>query len=143
MKSETILIAYQDDLWVRSLSTFFHGSGYRVETAKSVSDLIRRVRDGSTHVVLLDDEIEGVKACDLVPVLKKINGIIQVIVISSEESLGSVRRLRGAGIFFQAMKPVDMEELKSAVECALDKIEREHSVREGFFAFLLPGEVPA
>jgi hypothetical protein len=38
---------------------------------------------------------------------------------------------------------VDMEELKSAVECALDKIEREHLVREGFFAFLLPGEVPA
>ncbi len=143
MKSDTILIAYQDDLWVRSISTFFHGSGYRVETAKSVSDLIRKVRDGSTHVVLLDDEIEGVKACDLIPVLKKINGMIQVIMISSEESLGPVRRLRGTGIFYQAMKPVDMEELKSAVECAFDKIDREHSVREGFLNFLIPGRVPA
>jgi DNA-binding NtrC family response regulator len=143
MKPRTILIAYQDDLWVRSFSTFFNGAGYRVVTAKLVSDLLRKVRSGSIHVVLMDDEIEGVKACDLVPVLKKINGIIQVIVISSEESLGSVRRLRGAGIFFQAMKPVDMEELKSAVECALDKIDREHSVREGFFSFLLPREVPA
>jgi len=143
MKSRTILIAYQDDLWVRSFSTFFHGAGYRVETAKLVSDLIRRVRSGSIHVVLLDDEIEGVKACDLVPVLKKINGIIQVIVISSEESLGPVRRLRGTGIFYQAMKPVDLEELRSAVECAIDKIDREHSVREGFFSFLLPGRVPA
>jgi DNA-binding NtrC family response regulator len=143
MKSDTILIAYQDDLWVRSLSTFFHGSGYRVETAKSVSDLIRRVRDGSTHVVLLDDEIEGVKACDLVPVLKKINGMIQVIMISSEESLGSVRRLRGAGIFYQAMKPVDLEELRSAVGCAFEKIERERALREGFLTFLIPGGVPA
>ena len=143
MKPRTILIAYQDDLWVRSFSTFFNGAGYRVETAKLVSELIRKVRSGSIHVVLLDDEIEGVKACDFVPVLKKINGIIQVIVISSEESLGSVRRLRGAGIFFQAMKPVDMEELKSAVECALDKINREHSMREGFLSFLFPGEVPA
>ncbi len=143
MKARTILIAYQDDLWVRSCSTFFNGAGYRVVTAKLVSDLLREVRSGSIHVVLMDDEIEGVKACDLVPVLKKINGIIQVIVISSEESLCSARRLRGAGIFFQAMKPVDIEELKSAVECALDKIDREHSMREGFLAFLVPGEVPA
>jgi len=143
MKQRTVLIAYQDDLWVRSFSTFFHGAGYRVETAKFVSELIRRARNGSIHVVLLDDEIEGVKACDLVPVLKKINGAMQVIVISSEESLGPVRRLRGTGIFYQAMKPVDMQELRSAVECAFDKIDREHSVREGFLAFLLPREVPA
>jgi DNA-binding NtrC family response regulator len=143
MRSKTILMAYQDDPWVRSLSEFFHGAGYRVETAKLVSELLRRVRSGSIHVVLMDDEIEGVKACDLVPVLKKINGIIQVIVISSEESLGPVRRLRGTGIFYQAMKPVDVEELKSAVECAFDKIDREHSAREGFLSFLFLKEVPA
>jgi len=39
MKSKTILIAYQDDLWARSLSTFFHGIGYRVETARLVSEI--------------------------------------------------------------------------------------------------------
>ena len=42
MKSKTILIAYQDDLWAKSLSTFFHGTGYRVETAKMVSEMIRK-----------------------------------------------------------------------------------------------------
>ena len=65
MKSKTIIIAYQDDLWARSLSTFFHGIGYRVETAKMVSEMIRKVRNGKIQVALLDDEIEGVKACDL------------------------------------------------------------------------------
>ena len=142
MKSKTILIAYQDDLWARSLSTYFHSTGYRVETAKLVSEMIRRIRNGKTHVVLLDDEIEGVRACDLVPLFKKINSKVQVIVISSEVSIGLVKRLRGAGIFYQAMKPVDLEEIKSAVECAFEKIEREN-LREGFFPFLIPGEVPA
>jgi hypothetical protein len=42
MKLKTILIAYQDDHWARSLSTFLHGIGYRVGTAKVVSDMIRR-----------------------------------------------------------------------------------------------------
>jgi DNA-binding NtrC family response regulator len=142
MKSKMILIAYQDELWARSLTTFFHGIGYRVETAKMVSEMIRKVRKGKIHVVLLDDEIEGVKACDLVPFFKKINDNIQVIVISSESSLGPVKRLRGAGIFYQAMKPVDLEEIKSAVECAFEKIEREN-LKRGFSPFLIPRRVPA
>ena len=111
MKSKSILIAYQDDLWARSLSTFFHGIGYKVETAKMVSEMIRKVRKGNIHVVLLDDEIEGVKACDLVPLFKKMDDKIQVIVISSDLSLGLVKRLRGAGIFYQAMKRLDEKDL--------------------------------
>jgi DNA-binding NtrC family response regulator len=142
MKSKTVLIAYQDDLRARSLATHLHRMGYRVETVRLVSDMIRRLRNGNTQVVLLDDEIEGVKAFDLVPVFKKINSHIQVIVISSEESIGKVKRLRGAGIFYQAMKPVDLEEIQSAVECAFEKIERE-KVKEGFFSFLVPSMVPA
>ena len=84
MKSKMIFIAYQDDLQARSLSTYFHGLGYRVEIARLVSDIIRKIRSGKIHVILLDDEIEGVKACDLVPIFKKIDPRIQVIVISSE-----------------------------------------------------------
>jgi DNA-binding NtrC family response regulator len=143
MRSKTILIAYQDDLWTRSFSTYFHSVGYRVEVTSVVSEMIRRIRKGNVHVVLLDDEIEGVKACDVVPLLKKINWKIQVIMISSEGSLSLARRLRGAGIFYQAMKPVDLEEIKSAVACAFEKIERENLKEEGFFSFFLPEIVPA
>ncbi|OGQ13434.1 MAG: hypothetical protein A2026_03395 [Deltaproteobacteria bacterium RBG_19FT_COMBO_46_12] len=143
MKSKTILVAYQDDLWGKSLSTFLHSIGYKVEMAKMVSEMIRKVRKGNIHVVLLDDEIEGVKAYDLVPLFKKIDGQIQIIVISSEVSLGLVKRLRGAGIFYQAMKPVDLEEIESAVECAFEKIDRENLKKEGFFPFLIPRRVPA
>jgi DNA-binding NarL/FixJ family response regulator len=75
--------------------------------------------------------------------LKNINSKIQIVVISSEESIGLVKRLRGAGIFYQAMKPVDLGEIKSAVECAFQKIERENLKREGFFPFLIPRRVPA
>ena len=143
MKSKTILIAYQDDLWVGSISSFFHDNGgYRIEAAKIVSEMIRKVRKGNIHVVLLEDEMEGVKACDLVPLLKKIDDKIQVIVISSDPSLGLAKRLRGAGIFYQAMKPVDLEEIKSAVACAFGKIERE-GLKEGFFPFFIPKRVPA
>jgi len=142
MKSKTILIAYEDDRWSRSVSSFFHGIGYKVETARAMSEMIRRVRKGNIHVILIDDEIEGIKACDVVPLLKNIHPKIQIIVISSEESIGLVKRLRGAGIFYQAMKPIDLGEVKAAVECAFGKIERE-SAKEDFFSGLTPEMVPA
>src|SRR4030065_2150798 len=142
MKSKMILVAYQDYLGIRSLSTFFHGVGYKVETTKVMSEMIRKIRKGNIHVILIDDEIEGVKACDVVPLLKNINPKIQIIVISSEESIGLVKRLRGAGIFYHAMKPVDLEEVKAAVECAFGKIEREN-LKGGFFSFPLPELVSA
>ena len=142
MKSKAIFIAYQDDHMARSLSNYFHGLGYRVEIAKLLSDIIRKIRNGKAHVILLDDEIEGVKACDLVSIFKKIHPKMKVIVISSEESIGIAKRLRGAGIFYQAMKPVDLKEIRSAVECAFEKIEREN-LGKGFFPFLLPKMAPA
>ncbi|MCX8117272.1 MAG: response regulator [Desulfobacterota bacterium] len=142
MKSNMILIAYQDDLGLRSLTTFFHGLGYRIETARTISEMIPKVRKGKSDVLLLDDELEGVKAFDLVPLLKHIRPRLQVIVVSSETSLEKVKRLREAGIFYHATKPIDLEEVRSAVGCAFEKIEREGLKARGI-PFWVPGRVPA
>jgi len=142
MKPKVILMAYQDDAWVNPISTLLREAGYRVETSKGVGEIIRKVGGEEIRVVLLDDEMEGVKASNLVPLFKKLNPRVQIIVISSGQSLGQAKRLREAGIFYQAMKPVDGEEVRSAVACAFDKIEREQP--EGWFLpFLLPGGVAA
>lgn len=142
MRPKGILIAYQDDSWVRPLSKLLTDRGYRVEATRVVSEILRKVRGRDIHVVLLDDEMEEIKACDLAPLFKKMNPRAQIIVISSDESIGLAKRLRDAGIFYQAMKPVDLEEIRSAVACAFEKVEREQP-RETFFPFLIPGRVPA
>jgi len=141
MKSKSILIAYPDGPLSKSLWTFFKDLGYRVERMSIVSEVLRKVRKERTQVILLNEEIEGVKACELIPLLKA-NRNVHVIVISSEQSLESVKRLRGAGIFYHAMKPMDLEEIRSAVESAFRKIERE-SLKEDVLPFLMPGWVPA
>jgi DNA-binding NtrC family response regulator len=141
MNRKTILIAFQDDQWISPLSTLFQSLGYRVETARVVSEMIRKIRKGDTQVVLLDDEMEGIKAWDLIPLLKR-SPRVQIIGISSVESLTFLRRLRGAGIFYQAMKPLDLEEIRSAVACAFDKIERER-MKVGFIPSFVPNLVPA
>ena len=142
MKPKVILMAYQDDAWVKPISTLLCGMGYRVETSRTVDEIISKVRKEEIRVVLLDDEMGGIKASNLIPLLKRLNPRVQIIVISSGQSLGQAKRLREAGIFYQAMKPVDGEEIRSAVACAFDKIEREQP--EGWvLPFLLPGGVAA
>jgi len=143
MVSRRILVAYKDEQLGQSVLTYFQDAGYRVDAATMVSEVLRKVKGGAIEVVLMDDELEGIRAYDLVPVLKGMKGGVQVIVVSSEERLGFVKRLRGAGIFYHAMKPVDLQELKSAVECAFEKVEKERSVGRGFLSFLVPGRVPA
>jgi DNA-binding NtrC family response regulator len=101
------------------------------------------VKGGAIEVVFVDDELEGIRAYHLVPVLKGMNGGVQVIVVSSEERLGFVRRFRGAGIFYHAMKPVDPEELRSAVECAFEKVEKEKSAGRDISSYLVPGRFSA
>jgi len=52
-----------------------------------------------------------------------------------------VKRLRRAGIFYQAMNPVDLEEIGAAVGCAFEKVERENP-KESFFSLFTPEWVP-
>jgi DNA-binding NtrC family response regulator len=142
MKAKTILIAYQDDSWIGPLLTLLRGTGYRIEATKLVSDVLQKIRGKDPYVVLLDDEVEGIKAYDLVRLFKKVRPRVQIIVISSEESIRFAKRLRDAGIFYQAMKPIDSEEIRSAVACAFEKIDREQP-EKWFFSFLTPRPVPA
>ena len=142
MKSKKILIAHQDDDSMSPLCTLLQGQGYQLERTAEVGGILRRIRNGQVPVALIEDEIDGVKAWDLVSLIKKINSRVQIIVISSEESLEPAKRLRRAGIFYQAMKPVDLEEIGAAVRCAFEKVERENP-KESFFSFLVPQLVPA
>jgi DNA-binding NtrC family response regulator len=141
MKPRSILFAYPDELSSRSLSSFLRDLGYRVETTGKVSEILRKIQKETFQVIILNDDIEGVMACELIPLLK-MNRKVQVIVISSEESVGFAKRLRGAGIFYHAMKPIDLEEIRSAVESAFEKIKRE-SLQEEIVSFLKPHWVPA
>ena len=142
MRTKKILIAYQDDDSIRSLTALLRSLGYKTDKAGGVSDLIRKIRHDHVQVMLLNDEVEDVKACDLVPLVRKVNPKVQIIVISSEESISLLKRLRGAGIFYQAMKPVDLDEIRSAVECAFEKIEPEN-LTPGFLPFFFPKALPA
>ena len=118
---QLLLIADKDDETRRQIVGSFSGSDYRVIEADSVDVILRNVLKKEASVILLGSEFDGLSAMEIIPLLKKCNRNLTIILVSNEESLPLIRRFRKEGIFYQALKPVDSddrEEIKQVVQCA-------------------------
>ncbi len=118
---QLLLIADKDDETRRRIAGFFSGSEYKVIEADSVDVVLHSVLKEEVKVILLGSEFDGLSAREIIPLLKQCNQDLTIILVSNEESLALIRRLRREGIFYHALKPVsgdDSEEIRQVVRCA-------------------------
>jgi len=71
------------------------------------------------------DRLSGMKAYEMIPLVKEINPRVPIIVMSADSSVELAQRIRHEGVFFYAMKPLDGDEIESAVESAFKKLTHE------------------
>jgi NADH-quinone oxidoreductase subunit E len=122
MEKGIILIAGSDEPLGEYLYHQLAEIHWAIFRAVTVSELLRRVRGGEADVIILDSDMEGIPAYDLLPLIKRIDSRIPVIVLSENSSVEMAIRVRQEGIFFQAMKPVDPAEVRLAVTDAMKMI---------------------
>ena len=127
--SEREIILVDSDSEVRNeMADSFRNAGYRVETTDSLVHVFCTVLEKHMPVVLLGSgNDKKIALADLVPLLKKCNKGVSIILVSDEESLPTFRSIRQEGIFYHALKPTgreDTKEILAAVECAFNKTER-------------------
>jgi ActR/RegA family two-component response regulator len=125
MGGREIIIADGDTRYRSQVTDFFKRSGYRVETADSVEQVLASVRENMAQVLLLGSGFSTkIAASDLIHLLKKCSRQLHIILVSDGMTLAQARRVRQEGIFYQALKPAtgsDTEELGQAVACAFRK----------------------
>ncbi len=128
MEPPSILIADKDTTFLKEISSGLAVAGYNVETTTSSVHVISNILKKKTLVVLLGSEIDNsINLIELVRLLKKCNQHLAVILVSDEASLPIVRKIREEGIFYYAMRPIDIidqNELQQAAICALDSVKR-------------------
>lgn len=116
-----ILIA-EDDIQARKqLADLFIAEGYNVTVMTSAANVLYGILKKTAQVLLLSSNFDEVSATELVPILKKCNRQLSIIVVAKDLSLPIVRKLRSEGIFYHALKPFrpeDEEEIRQAVQCA-------------------------
>ncbi len=106
------------------MKKLFAEEGYQIKLANSVVEILRDALKNRTQVLLLGMEFDNMLAIELIPLLKKCNRDLMIILVSDEDSLPLLRKVRGEGIFYHALRPVtpeDLEELRLAVHCAFEK----------------------
>jgi DNA-binding NtrC family response regulator len=120
-----LLIADNDTEARKQMADLFIEAGYNVIVTNSAANAIYGILKKAAQVVLMGSEFDEFKAGELVPLLKKCNRDLTIILVSDEASLPTMRKLRKEGIFYHALKPSkpeDKEEIRQAVRCAFDSL---------------------
>lgn len=121
-----LLIADEDLDSRKSMADLFIEAGYNVMVTNSAANVLYGILKKTAQVVLLSSEFDELTATDLVPLLKKCDQNLTIILVSNEVSLPLMRKLRKEGIFYHALKPVkpeDREEIRQAVACAFENLQ--------------------
>ncbi len=120
-----LLIAVQDLDCRKQMAEMLIEDGYNVIITNSTSDALEGILKNAAQVVLLDSKFDEISATELIPLLKQCNRRLYIILVSAETSLPLMRKLRSEGIFYHALRPVnveDREEIRKAVQCAFTSL---------------------
>lgn len=129
---EVLLIADEDVKARQQFTDLFGKTGYQVIAAESVDAVMRDVLKRNAQVILLGSTFDSLPAGDLIPILKRCNRNLTIILVSDEVSLPLMRKLRREGIFYHSLRPVgeeDKNELFQAVRCAFANHTDKHAGR--------------
>jgi len=119
MEEGTVLIASNDEPLAEYLYHQLNDLGWTISRTGRFSELLRRVKEGEADVLILDSQIEGIPADELIPLIKKNSPGLPLIALTDDPSVEMSKRVRLQGIFFLAMKPIDPAEIHAAVGDAL------------------------
>lgn len=125
----SILIVDDDREYRNQMAEIFIGAGYSVTATNSVSNAIYGILKKVAQVVVLGTKCDELAAIDLIPLMKRCNPKLPIILVAADISLGLLRKLRCEGIFYHALRPVngaDREEVCRVVHCAFENL-RLHS----------------
>ncbi len=136
-----LLIANKDEAAREQMARLFRADGYAVTCTDSVVNSLEGILDKSIQVVLLGGVFDEQQIAKFVPLLKKCNRNLSIILVSDEMPLELLRRIRKEGIFYHALKPVGDEswdEIRQAVSCAFEDYQSRQTIGRRSFGVKLP-----
>ncbi len=125
MNMPGLLIADEDVFSRKRMADLFINAGYQVTVTNTAAGVLYGILKKTAQVVLISTRFDELLATELIPILKKCNRNLTIILVASELPLSLIRKARSEGIFYHALKPTrpgDEDELREAVKCAFEKV---------------------
>ena len=110
MDSTRVLVVDDDESMVKLLQAKLKAAGIEPNVAYSADEAIRKMTHGLYWVVVADIHMPGMSGVDLVSALKNLSPLVQVIMLTSDASVGRVIECvdRGAVDFISKSEGLDL-----------------------------------
>ena len=119
-----LLIANKNHESREQLASLFDQNEYQITMADSVANALEGIINKEIQVVVIDGHYDEQNIVKLIPLLKKCNRNISIILVSDGMPMELERRIRKEGIFYHALRTAgedNGEEIRQAVSYAFKK----------------------
>ena len=100
-------------------------SEYNVEFETNPVDALERIKRGGFHIVLSDIMMPGLDGIELLREIKKVDGLVQVIMMTAYSTVDKVIACLEIGAADYIMKPFgDIAEVKEIIDQVASKLKR-------------------
>jgi DNA-binding NtrC family response regulator len=124
----SILVVDDEESICWSFRELLVEEGYRVETAASAEEAIRRIDQIRPDAVVLDVRLPGIDGLTALPLLRERSGGSPIVVMTAFGDLETAVRAVETGAFDYLVKPFDLDQVTTVVRRALEAGKRPRTI---------------
>ena len=113
-----VLLVDDEDVFREATARQLSVRGFLVLTADSGEAALEIVQSDPPEVVVLDQQMPGMNGGETFVEIKKINPLVEVIMLTGNTSVDNAIHLMQQGTFDYLMKPINIDELLYKIEDA-------------------------
>jgi len=119
-----ILVVDDEDEIVNMICRNLELEGYDVEGVTSPDDAIERIKQENFQIVVSDIKMPNMSGVELLKEIKRIDGIVQVIMITGYVTPSNIISCLSNGAIDCLFKPLDMDRLQDSINESIGKLKR-------------------
>lgn len=121
---KVVVIAEAGSVLTVGLLPWLAERGYLFQTVDDIDDIVVSLISRNRISVLLVDDSIGELVCDDIAIVRRLFGDIPIIVTTKQNDAEKEKNIRKLGIFYYHVKALGMDDLKTAILCAMrDAVE--------------------
>lgn len=113
-----VLLVDDEDFFREATARQLTVRGFKVEAVDCGEKALEQIKADPPEVVVLDQQMPGLSGSETFAEIKKINPLIEVIMLTGNTSVDNALQLLQLGSFDYLMKPINIDELLYKIEDA-------------------------
>ncbi len=113
-----VLLVDDEEIFREATARQLTVRGFVVQTVASGEAALELIKNDPPEVVVLDQEMPGMHGSETFIEIKKINPLVEVIMLTGNTSVDNAIELMQRGTFDYLMKPINIDELLYKIEDA-------------------------